>query len=108
MDELAIDAVSAMEVVAATVVIYLVFAGLVRLLGQRSLAATSIYDVACVVAVGSVIGRTSLLSVPTLGSGIVALVVLFTMQRVARSLRRRSKMRVLLDRQPILLVTDGR
>lgn len=107
MDQLTIDAPGALKVVIATVVMYVIFVALVRLLGQRNLAAVSIYDVACVLALGAVIGRTALLSVPTLGSGVVALVALFVVQGVVRVLRRARRIRVLLDRPPVLLVIDG-
>jgi uncharacterized membrane protein YcaP (DUF421 family) len=107
MDELTINVFAALRVVIATVVMYLVFVGLVRLLGPRSLATTSISDLPCVLALGAVIGRTALLSVPTLWSGIVALVTLFVLQRVARAVRRSRRMTALLDRPAVLLVADG-
>lgn len=108
MDELTIDAFAALRVVIATIVMYLVFLGLVRLLGPRSLATTSLSDLACVLALGAVIGRTALLSVPTLGSGVVALVTLFALQHAARKARRSRWIGALLDRPPVLLVADGR
>jgi uncharacterized membrane protein YcaP (DUF421 family) len=55
-----------------------------------------------------VVGRTTLLAVPTLGGGIVALAVLFSLQRVVRVLRRNRRVRVMLDRPPVLLVCDGK
>lgn len=108
MDELTITGFAALRVVVATVVMYLVFAGLVRLLGPRSLVTTSISDLACVLAVGAVIGRTALLSVPTLGSGWAALATLFAVQCAARAVRRRRRASALLDRPSVLLVADGR
>jgi uncharacterized membrane protein YcaP (DUF421 family) len=108
MDELTINVFAALRVVIATIVMYLVFVSLVRLLGPRSLATTSISDLACVLALGAVIGRTALLSVPTLGSGVVALVTLFVVQRAARVARRSQRMTVLLDRPAVLLAADGR
>jgi hypothetical protein len=61
-------------VVASTVSMYLAFVFLVRVVGQRSLATMAAFDLALVVAVGSVIARTSLLLDPTLAHGLVALV----------------------------------
>ena len=54
----------ALAVALTTVVMYGVFLVLVRVMGRRSLAATSVYDAAAVMAFGAVLGRTALLSVP--------------------------------------------
>ena len=108
VDQLTIGAAGALAVMIATVAIYLVLVGLLRLLGQRALAAMSLGDLACLLAVGAVVGRTALLAVPSLAGGIVALVTLFAMQRLVRLLRRGRRARALLDRPPVLLVLDGR
>jgi hypothetical protein len=50
-------------VVVSTASIYLTFVVLVRVVGQRSLAAMASFDLALVVAVGSVIARTALLGI---------------------------------------------
>lgn len=108
MSELTISGTQALEVAAATVAIYLVSVGFIRVLGQRGLVARSTYEVPLGMALGAVIGRTALLEVPTLGAGVVALAVLFSMQRVLRALRRCRRVRALLDRPPVLLMSDGR
>jgi len=108
MSELTISGAHALEVAVATLAIYLVFVGFVRVLGQRGLAAMATYEVPAGMALGAVIGRTTLLEVPTLGAGVVALAVLFSVQRALRTLRRCRRVRALLDRPPVLLVSDGR
>jgi uncharacterized membrane protein YcaP (DUF421 family) len=102
--ELGLDPAAAVRVVIATVVMYGVLLMLVRLGGQRSLAVVAGYETACVIAAGAVIGRTSLLEVPTLGTGIVGLLTLFAVQRALALGRRYRPVRHLLDRQPVLLM----
>ncbi len=92
----------------ATAAIYLAFLLLVRLLGQRSLVAVSGYDVACVIALGAVVGRTALLATPSLGSGVIALVTLLGMQRLVGFAHRGRPIRRILGREPVVLVADGR
>ena len=59
-------------VVIATVGVYFTFIALVRAVGQRSLASMSSFDFGCAVALGAVMGRTVLLTTPTLVSGMIA------------------------------------
>jgi uncharacterized membrane protein YcaP (DUF421 family) len=106
--QLGVEPYVAFQVVVATVGIYLAFLVLLRLVGQRSLAAMSASDIACVVAVGAVVGRTTLLAVPTLATGLIALVTLFLAQWLVRIARRCRPIALLLDREPVLLVVDGR
>jgi uncharacterized membrane protein YcaP (DUF421 family) len=105
--ELGVAPLTAVAVVISTVVIYVVFLVLVRLAGQRSLAAMSNYDVACAIALGAVVGRTTLLAEPTLGTGVIALVTLFAAQRLLGLAQRRPLYRALFDRSPVLLMVGG-
>lgn len=105
--ELGIDPLAAVRVVVATVAMYLLFVALVRISGQRSLVALSGYELACVTASGAVLGRTTLLEVPTLGTGVVALTTLFAVQRLLGRCRRSRAVRRLLDRDPVLLMDAG-
>jgi uncharacterized membrane protein YcaP (DUF421 family) len=98
----------ALDVVVATVAVYLAFLLLVRLLGQRALVTASGYDVACVIALGAVIGRTALLATPSLVGGLLALVTLLGMQRLVGAAHRGRLVRRLGGREPVLLVVDGR
>lgn len=95
------------SVVIATVAMYLALILLVRVLGQRSLASMSSFDLGCVVALGAVIGRTTLLATPTLMSGLVALVTLFVVQAALRAFRANPFVDRLMNRAPVLLM-DGR
>lgn len=94
-------------VVASTVGIYVAFVFLVRVAGQRSLAAMAAFDLALVIAVGSLIARTSLLSDPTLAQGVVALVTLFVLQAAIARLRRFPVINHVVSRRPVLLVSNG-
>jgi uncharacterized membrane protein YcaP (DUF421 family) len=94
-------------VVVSTVSIYAAFVILVRAMGQRSLATMAAFDLALVVAVGSLIARTSLLRDPTLAQGVAALLTLFALQAAVAFLRRFAVVDHLVTTQPILLVKDG-
>jgi hypothetical protein len=105
--ELGVAPLTAVAVVISTVAIYVVFLVLVRLAGQRSLAAMSNYDVACAIALGAVVGRTTLLAEPTLGTGVIALVTLFAAQRLLGLAERHPLYGALFDRAPVLLMVGG-
>lgn len=93
------------RVVVTTGAIYLALVLLVRLIGQRSLATMSSFDVGCVVALGAVVGRTALLETPTLAIGLVALVSLFAMQGSLSLLRQHRRIDRWVNRPPVLLMT---
>src|SRR6476661_4208869 len=107
-DELTTTPSTALQVVVATVVVYLVFLVLVRLAGQRTLTTLSVPDLACVMALGAIVGRTALLAVPTLATGVVALVTLLLMQRLMSLLGRRTGVGRWLHPEPLVLVRRGR
>jgi uncharacterized membrane protein YcaP (DUF421 family) len=96
------------RVVVTTVGMYVALVLLVRVVGQRSLATMSGFDVGCVVALGAVVGRTALLQTPTLAVGVVALLSLFGMQAALGQLRTRRRFDRWVNRAPVLLVRDGR
>ncbi|WNB86937.1 YetF domain-containing protein [Cellulomonas sp. ATA003] len=95
------------RVVVTTVGIYTALVVLIRVVGQRSLASMSGFDVGCVVALGAILGRTALLESPTLLIGVVALVTFFAMQGVLGVLRQDRRFDRLVNRPPVLLVDDG-
>lgn len=95
-------------VAVTTVGMYLALVVLIRVVGQRSLAMMSGFDVGCVVALGAVVGRTVLLETPTLVVGVVALLSLFSMQALLSLFRRRRSFDRWINRPPVLLVDDGR
>ena len=96
------------RVVLTTGTIYLALVLLVRLVGQRSLATMSSFDVGCVVALGAVIGRTVLLETPSLVIGLVALVCLFGMQGALSLLRQNRRFDRWVNRAPVLLMSGDR
>lgn len=95
----------AAAVVLSTVAIYLTLILLVRLVGQRSLARMSSFDLAATVAFGAVIGRTMLLLRPTLLAGVIGLTTLFVTQGVLGLLRRNQAVDRLINRTPVLLMS---
>jgi uncharacterized membrane protein YcaP (DUF421 family) len=106
-DQLGTDTATAVQVVVATIGIYLVLVVLLRIGGQRGLVAMSSVDVACVIAIGAVVGRTALLAEPTLVTGVIALSVLFGMQRLLTILGGGSRGGRILSRRPVVLMRDG-
>jgi uncharacterized membrane protein YcaP (DUF421 family) len=94
-------------VATATVAMYLTLVVCVRLLGQRSLANMSSFDLGCTIALGAVVGRTSLLLEPTLLAGVVAIVTLFATQTTLARLRQRHWVDRLMNRPPVLLMAGG-
>jgi uncharacterized membrane protein YcaP (DUF421 family) len=107
-DQFRISLPLAATVVVATVCIYLAFIVLVRFVGPRSLTSMSSFDFGCVVAFGAVLGRTALLTDPTLMIGIVALATFFAMQRLFGLVRRHPALDRLMNRSPVFLSQDGR
>jgi uncharacterized membrane protein YcaP (DUF421 family) len=107
-DHLGTNPITAIEVVIATVGIALTLLVLVRIGGQRSLATMSAADVACVVALGAIVGRTALPAVPTLATGMIALAVLLGLRHLLSALEQRPRWRRLLARRPVVIMRNGR
>jgi uncharacterized membrane protein YcaP (DUF421 family) len=98
--------VVAASVVIATVGMYVTVLVLVRIIGQRSIAAVSVVDLGCVVALGAVLGRAMLLETPTLLSGVIVATTLFALQTLFHALRRNPSLDRWLNPAPIVLM-DG-
>ncbi|OLT05718.1 hypothetical protein BJF90_01635 [Pseudonocardia sp. CNS-004] len=107
-DQLGTDPATAANVAVATVGIVVALLVLVRIGGQRGLAAMSGTDVVCMIALGAIVGRTALLEVPSLATGLIALCVLVVLQRLLGALGKRPRWQRLLMRRPVVLVRDGR
>lgn len=94
-------------VIVSAVAVYAVFTVLVRLLGQRTIARMTTFDVLVVLVLGSVAGRVITGYTPSLAAGVLGLVVLFVahlaVQRIAFC---RPWSRVLRGR-PVLLMAAG-
>jgi len=90
-------------VLVSGVVVYLVVIALSRFAGVRSLAKMSSFDFAATVAVGSTIAST-LVGSASLATGALGLALLFGLQYLVATLRRRGLLRGLVDNAPILLI----
>ena len=93
-------------VVLSGVVTYAVVILLTRLTGVRSLAKMSGFDFAATVAVGSTVAATLVGSAP-LTAGVLGVAVLFGLQYLVASLRRRGLFLGLVDNAPILLMAGS-
>ncbi|MGY2083598.1 DUF421 domain-containing protein [Blastococcus sp. SYSU DS0539] len=103
-DQLGIDWDTAGLVVLTTVAMYLLLVLCVRLVGQRSLATMSSFDLGCAIALGAVVGRTVLLLDPTLLTGAIAMATLFATQTALARLRQSRWVDRLMNRPPVLLM----
>ena len=104
IDHFSITLIDGLSVVVATATLYWMFVLLVRLLGQRALARMSSTDLAVIIMVGAVIGRSALGYTPTLAAGTLAMLTLFAMQALAGNLRRFITTSWPLNNAPILLM----
>lgn len=91
------------QIVVATIAVYVAVIVLTRIAGLRSLAKMSSFDFAATVAVGSTVASTALASTP-LVNGLVALAMLYGLQYLIATLRRRDLLHGLVDNSPILLM----
>jgi len=90
-------------IVISAIAVYLAVLVLTRLTGVRSLAKMSSFDFAATVAVGSTVASTALGSSPLL-NGVAALAMLYGLQYLIATLRRRHAFRGALDNAPLLLM----
>jgi uncharacterized membrane protein YcaP (DUF421 family) len=86
--------------------VYVAVIALTRLAGVRSLAKMSSFDFAATVAVGSTIA-TTLVGSTSLTAGVFGLAVLFGLQYLVATLRRRGLLLGVVDNEPLLLMADG-
>lgn len=90
-------------IVLSAIGVYVAVIVLTRLAGVRGLAKMSSFDFAATVAVGSTVASTALGTSP-LVNGVVALCMLFGLQYLVATLRRRDLLHGLTDNAPILLM----
>lgn len=93
-------------IVLGAVGVYLTVIALTRLAGPRSLAKMSSFDFAATVAVGSTVASVAVASVP-LAAGALALGMLFGLQYLVATLRRKNLLYGLVDNRPLLVMADG-
>ncbi len=108
LEQLWITPTEALVVLVSTTVMYAALVVLVRLLGQRILSSLSSFDLAAVIAFGSVIARAALGETPRLAAGLVALVTLVLLQGGVGLVRRRSWGARAVVARPYLLMAGGR
>jgi hypothetical protein len=97
----------AATVVVSAIGVYLAFLVLLKIVGQRALAAMSSFDFAAAIALGAVTGRTVLGYTPSLGAGLLGMATLFTLQAVFGVLRRNGRLDRALSNLPVLLTANG-
>ena len=78
-----------------------------RLSERRLLAELNVFDLAVIVAVGAIIGRTATSATTSFATGAVALSTLLIAHRVVTELRRRGWLGRWLDRRPLILLKHG-
>ena len=93
-------------IVVSAVLVYVAVIVLTRLAGLRSLAKMSSFDFAATVAVGSTVSSTALGTAP-LTNGVVALTMLYGLQYVIATLRRKKAFHGAVDNEPMLLMANG-
>lgn len=106
-DLLWIGPTEALAVMIATTGMYLLLVLIVRVLGQRVLSGMSGFDIAAVVAFGSILGRAALGETPVLAGGLVALVTLVVLQGAAGQLRAWKWGASAITRRPVLLMAGN-
>jgi uncharacterized membrane protein YcaP (DUF421 family) len=97
----------AATVVISAVGVYVAFLILIRIVGQRALAAMSSFDFAAAIALGAVMGRAVLGYTPTLAAGVLGMATLFALQAVFGVLRRNRRLDRALSNLPLLLMANG-
>lgn len=106
LDRLGTTWIQLLVVVISGVAAYLLVIALTRLTGVRALAKMSSFDFAATVAVGSTIA-TVLVGSTSLAAGLLGLGVLFGLQYLIATLRRRDLLSGVIDNDPILLMAGA-
>ncbi len=105
-NELGVTGEEAVVVVVTTIVIAIALVLLLRVLGPRSLARVSTFDVAVLLVIGSAAGRVLTGYTPTLAAGVIALVTLVALSWGADAFGRTRIGAAVLRERPVLLI-DG-
>ncbi len=103
-EEYGLTWVDAGRVVISAIALYLMILGLIRVMGQRTMASLSSFDLAAAVALGAVVGRAILGYTPTLVAGALGLVTLLILQAVTGQLRRFRRVSALINNRAFLLM----
>ncbi len=108
LEQLTITPTEALATVVATIVLYLAMVAMIRILGQRMISSLSSFDVAAVIAFGSILGRAALGDRPRLMSGIVALCTLVAIQAIVGQIRTTRAGSHIVAVKPVLLMAGSR
>lgn len=103
-EEYGLTWVDAARVVVSAIALYLVVLGLIRIMGQRTMASLSSFDLAAAVALGAVVGRAILGYTPTLVAGALGLVTLLVLQAVTGQLRRFRRVSGMINNRTFVLM----
>lgn len=105
---LGVSAREAVAVVLATVLMYVAFLALQRLLGQRVFSGLSSVHITVAAVLGAIVGRATLGHTPTLAAGVIALVTLFCLEGVISRLSRWGVVDRLVNNRPVLVMAGTR
>jgi uncharacterized membrane protein YcaP (DUF421 family) len=98
----------ALVIAAKTAVIYVFLIAGLRLLGKRELGQMSLYDLVLIIILGNAVQNAMINNDNTLGGGVVAALVLLTMNRALNAVLVRSKrLERTLVGEPVLIVHNG-
>ena len=97
----------AIRVVLSAVGLYALVLVLIRVMGQRTMASLSSFDLAAAVALGAVVGRAILGYTPTLAAGALGLVTLLVLQAGTGQLRRYRRGAVAISNRAFVLMAGS-
>lgn len=103
-ENLAVSPVEAVLVVVSAIGMYFTFLILIRLLGQRVMASMSSFDLAAIIALGSVAGRAILGYTPNLSAGVIGVATLLAMQAITGRIRQSRRGSAVVSNRPLLLM----
>lgn len=106
-DLLGITPFQGLAVVLGTAGMYVTMVVIIKLVGQRMLSSMSSFDVAAVIAFGSVLGRAALGETPRMAAGILSLATLVAMQALAGMVRAVRRGGRLILSEPVLLMAGS-
>lgn len=92
-------------IIVTTIGIFIAVLLAIRVNGLRTLSKMSSYDFAVTVAIGSLIAATAVAKTPSLGEGVIALVVLIACQRIVSMIRANFAVSHWIDNSPRVLMT---
>lgn len=97
----------AARVIISAIALYALVLVMIRIMGQRTMASLSSFDLAAAVAIGAVVGRAILGYTPTVAAGALGLVTLLVLQAATGLLRRyNTGMAVINNRAFVLMAGD--